>query len=154
MHLRHGTSLLSTPLPFWTCIITLGKEKWGRVSVASYYNLALTFAFWHGICRSLIVRKHRLNNLPRKPQPLKETFMLHFKASEAIFPLIWNTFGRILYNLTYFLFCVRFVYFHQIDFDMFAALYVWLSSKIAKIFIKKSKETIQPFVIYRQRLRD
>ena len=25
MHLRHGTSLLSTPLPFWTCIITLGK---------------------------------------------------------------------------------------------------------------------------------
>jgi hypothetical protein len=26
MHLRHGTSLLSTPLPLWTCIITLGKE--------------------------------------------------------------------------------------------------------------------------------
>ena len=35
MHLRHGTSLLSTPLPFWTCIITLGKEKGGRVFVAS-----------------------------------------------------------------------------------------------------------------------
>ena len=30
MHLRYGTSLLSTPLPFWTCIITLGKEKWWR----------------------------------------------------------------------------------------------------------------------------
>ena len=25
MHLRHETSLLSTPLPFWTCIIILGK---------------------------------------------------------------------------------------------------------------------------------
>ena len=25
MHLRHGTSLLSTPLPFWTCIITLNR---------------------------------------------------------------------------------------------------------------------------------
>ena len=25
MHLRHGTTLLSTPLLFWTCIITLGK---------------------------------------------------------------------------------------------------------------------------------
>ena len=23
MHLRHGTTLLSTPLPFWICIITL-----------------------------------------------------------------------------------------------------------------------------------
>ena len=100
--------------------------------------------FWY-FCRSLFVRKHRLNNLPRKPQPLKETFMLHFKASEAIFPLIWNTFGNFLYNLTYFLVFVRFVYFHQIDFDMFAALYVWLSTKIDKIFLKKSKHTIQPF---------
>ena len=27
MHLRHETSLLSTPLTFWACIITLGKEK-------------------------------------------------------------------------------------------------------------------------------
>ena len=27
MHLRHGTSLLSTPLPFFTCIVTLGTEK-------------------------------------------------------------------------------------------------------------------------------
>ena len=27
MHLRHGTSLLSTPLPFWTFIITLGKKN-------------------------------------------------------------------------------------------------------------------------------
>ena len=35
MILRDGTSLMSTPLPFWTCIITLGKEKWGRVFVAS-----------------------------------------------------------------------------------------------------------------------
>ena len=25
MHLIHGTSLLSTPLPLWTCINTLGK---------------------------------------------------------------------------------------------------------------------------------
>ena len=25
MHLRHETSLLSTPLPFWTYFITLGK---------------------------------------------------------------------------------------------------------------------------------
>ena len=25
MHLRHESSLLSTQLPFWTCIITLGK---------------------------------------------------------------------------------------------------------------------------------
>ena len=25
MHLIHETSLLSTPLPLWTCIITLGK---------------------------------------------------------------------------------------------------------------------------------
>ena len=25
MHSRHGTSLLSTPLPFLTCIITFGK---------------------------------------------------------------------------------------------------------------------------------
>ena len=27
MHLKDGTSLLSTPLPFWTCIITLDKYK-------------------------------------------------------------------------------------------------------------------------------
>ena len=26
MHLIHGTSLLSTPLPLWTSIITLGKK--------------------------------------------------------------------------------------------------------------------------------
>ena len=25
MHLKHGTSLLSTPWPFWTCIFTSGK---------------------------------------------------------------------------------------------------------------------------------
>ena len=27
MHLRNGTSLLSTPLPFWVCIITLGSKN-------------------------------------------------------------------------------------------------------------------------------
>ena len=27
MHLIHGTSLLSTPLPLWTSIITLGKKN-------------------------------------------------------------------------------------------------------------------------------
>ena len=27
MHLIHGTTMLSTPLPFWTCIITLGSKN-------------------------------------------------------------------------------------------------------------------------------
>ena len=36
MHLRHGTSLRSSPWPFWTCIFTSGKKN-----VASWNNLAL-----------------------------------------------------------------------------------------------------------------
>ena len=28
MYQMHGTSLLSTPLPLWTTIITLGKKKY------------------------------------------------------------------------------------------------------------------------------
>ena len=42
MILRHLTSLLSTLLPFWTCIITVGKWKWWRKK-----KLALVkFKFW------------------------------------------------------------------------------------------------------------
>ena len=34
MHLIHETSLLSTPLPFWTSIIALGKKKWWQKNIA------------------------------------------------------------------------------------------------------------------------
>ena len=41
MHLRHGTSLLNNPLPFWTCVNTFTQEKMMMKNVASLNNLAL-----------------------------------------------------------------------------------------------------------------
>ena len=47
MHLRHGASMLSTTLPFWTCIITLGKKKW-------WWRTLLLKNFWSYVIHSEI----------------------------------------------------------------------------------------------------
>ena len=60
MHLRHWNSMLSTPLPFWTCIFAPGTKNWWWktlllriiwlyevISSDSYLFFCAIFSFFH-----------------------------------------------------------------------------------------------------------